>query len=175
MRNYKAQLFVTAFATIIALPMPVLAHSGGTDSSGCHTNRKTGDYHCHGGGTQRAPTPAPFFGSGQGAYENCTAARAAGAAPVYRGDPGMAPILIGTMTESATNKATAGGLCPGTGSAPGCRDRRGKPSPMVISGAGRRQSLSGLSFEMTIFLADILLGFKRGAVPFDHYKLAEFV
>ena len=40
MRNYKAQLFVTAFATIIALPMPVLAHSGGTDSSGCHTNRK---------------------------------------------------------------------------------------------------------------------------------------
>ena len=37
MRNYKAQLFVAAFATIIALPMPVLAHSGGTDSSGCHT------------------------------------------------------------------------------------------------------------------------------------------
>jgi len=36
-RNYKAQLFVAAFATIIALPMPVLAHSGGTDSSGCHT------------------------------------------------------------------------------------------------------------------------------------------
>ena len=92
-RSYKAQLFVAAFATIIALPMPVLAHSGGTDSSGCHTNRKTGDYHCHGGGTQRAPTPAPFFGGGQGAYENCTAARAAGAAPVYRGDPGYGPHL----------------------------------------------------------------------------------
>ena len=87
--------FVAAFATIIALPMPVLAHSGGTDSSGCHTNRKTGDYHCHGGGTQRAPAPAPapFFGGGQGAYENCTAARAAGAAPVYRGDPGYGPHL----------------------------------------------------------------------------------
>lgn len=27
-------------------------HSGGTDASGCHTNRKTGDYHCHGGGTR---------------------------------------------------------------------------------------------------------------------------
>ena len=65
MRNYKAQLFVAAFATIIALPMPVLAHSGGTDSSGCHTNRKTGDYHCHGGGTQRAPTPAHFSGVGK--------------------------------------------------------------------------------------------------------------
>lgn len=24
-----------------------LGHSGGTDSSGCHTNHKTGDYHCH--------------------------------------------------------------------------------------------------------------------------------
>lgn len=23
------------------------AHSGGTNSSGCHTNSKTGDYHCH--------------------------------------------------------------------------------------------------------------------------------
>ncbi|HEU5138281.1 MAG TPA: YHYH domain-containing protein [Steroidobacteraceae bacterium] len=31
-----------------------LPHSGGLDSSGCHTNRKTGDYHCH-----RAAMPAP--------------------------------------------------------------------------------------------------------------------
>ncbi|MWC20495.1 YHYH domain-containing protein, partial [Acinetobacter johnsonii] len=23
------------------------AHSGGTNSQGCHTNSKTGDYHCH--------------------------------------------------------------------------------------------------------------------------------
>ncbi|WP_419693570.1 YHYH domain-containing protein [Mesorhizobium muleiense] len=23
------------------------AHSGGTDSNGCHKNHKTGDYHCH--------------------------------------------------------------------------------------------------------------------------------
>ncbi|MBD1220474.1 YHYH domain-containing protein [Acinetobacter seifertii] len=23
------------------------AHSGGTNSSGCHTNSKTGQYHCH--------------------------------------------------------------------------------------------------------------------------------
>ncbi|MEE3649443.1 MULTISPECIES: YHYH domain-containing protein [unclassified Brenneria] len=23
------------------------AHSGGTDANGCHTNHKTGDYHCH--------------------------------------------------------------------------------------------------------------------------------
>lgn len=25
----------------------VLSHSGGTDRYGCHTNHKTGDYHCH--------------------------------------------------------------------------------------------------------------------------------
>lgn len=24
-----------------------LSHSGGTDKCGCHTNRKTGEYHCH--------------------------------------------------------------------------------------------------------------------------------
>lgn len=23
------------------------AHGGGTDKNGCHTNHKTGDYHCH--------------------------------------------------------------------------------------------------------------------------------
>ncbi|RZI80861.1 MAG: YHYH domain-containing protein [Rubrivivax sp.] len=23
------------------------AHSGGTDSSGCHNDRKSGGYHCH--------------------------------------------------------------------------------------------------------------------------------
>jgi endonuclease YncB( thermonuclease family) len=28
---------------------PVKAHSGGLDAQGCHTNRKTGDYHCHSG------------------------------------------------------------------------------------------------------------------------------
>ncbi|MFC1626425.1 YHYH domain-containing protein [Pseudomonadota bacterium] len=25
----------------------VVTHSGGTDAYGCHTNRKTGEYHCH--------------------------------------------------------------------------------------------------------------------------------
>jgi len=35
-------------ATAIALASTfALAHSGGTDSQGCHTNSKTGAYHCH--------------------------------------------------------------------------------------------------------------------------------
>lgn len=29
-----------------------LAHGGGLDKSGCHTNRKTGEYHCHRAGVQ---------------------------------------------------------------------------------------------------------------------------
>ncbi len=29
-------------------------HSGGTNAEGCHTNRKTGDYHCH---NSKAPQP----------------------------------------------------------------------------------------------------------------------
>ncbi|MGT2490306.1 YHYH domain-containing protein [Cupriavidus basilensis] len=28
----------------------VYAHGGGLDATGCHINRKTGDYHCHRGG-----------------------------------------------------------------------------------------------------------------------------
>lgn len=32
-----------------------VAHGGGLDKNGCHTNRKTGDYHCHGA---PATTPA---------------------------------------------------------------------------------------------------------------------
>lgn len=37
---------------MVILSTPVFAHSGRTDGSGCHTNRKTGDYHCHGGGSK---------------------------------------------------------------------------------------------------------------------------
>jgi len=28
-------------------PEKSVAHSGGTDKCGCHTNRSTGEYHCH--------------------------------------------------------------------------------------------------------------------------------
>ncbi|WP_312568739.1 excalibur calcium-binding domain-containing protein [Comamonas sp.] len=83
------------------------AHGGGLNAEGCHTNRKTGDYHCH-----RASSHAPTVNSRSlaatapskksrptttdvrmGAFANCAAARAAGAAPVYRGDPGYGPHL----------------------------------------------------------------------------------
>lgn len=70
---------------------PLQAHGGGLNSEGCHNNRKIGDYHCH-----RASSPGGPSGGGSGmrgstgggAFRNCDAARAAGAAPVRRGDPG---------------------------------------------------------------------------------------
>jgi hypothetical protein len=73
-----------------------LAHPGGLNAEGCHNNRKTGDYHCHGGGaSKRAAAPRQSFLSAPsgGAFRNCTEARAAGAAPVRRGAPGYGPHL----------------------------------------------------------------------------------
>ena len=74
-----------------------LAHPGGLNREGCHNNRRTGDYHCHGGGApapQRQERRQSLFDVGQsGAFRNCTEARAAGAAPVYRGQPGYGPHL----------------------------------------------------------------------------------
>jgi len=38
-----------AFIFMISMGMVsnAVAHSGGTDANGCHTNQKTGKYHCH--------------------------------------------------------------------------------------------------------------------------------
>jgi pyruvate/2-oxoglutarate dehydrogenase complex dihydrolipoamide acyltransferase (E2) component len=44
-----ACLIATCLVTTAAF-----AHGGGLDKNGCHTNKKTGDYHCHG-----APAAAP--------------------------------------------------------------------------------------------------------------------
>lgn len=41
---------------LAVFPTTLFAHGGGLDRNGCHTNRKTGDYHCHGGAS---PAPAP--------------------------------------------------------------------------------------------------------------------
>lgn len=43
-----------AFAIPGATITDSVAHSGGTNANGCHTNRKTGDYHCH---TPKARAP----------------------------------------------------------------------------------------------------------------------
>ncbi|PBB57957.1 MULTISPECIES: YHYH domain-containing protein [Mesorhizobium] len=42
-------VILAAFAalTLTAFALGAHAHSGGTDSNGCHKNHQTGDYHCH--------------------------------------------------------------------------------------------------------------------------------
>jgi Excalibur calcium-binding domain len=44
-------------ALLFAIPALSAAHSGGTDKNGCHTNKKTGEYHCH--TPKQAPVRAP--------------------------------------------------------------------------------------------------------------------
>lgn len=41
--------FLLSFILILALAVPILAHPGGTDSSGGHEDRSTGEYHYHHG------------------------------------------------------------------------------------------------------------------------------
>jgi hypothetical protein len=41
-------MLLSLFAVVLTAG-PVLAHSGGLDSYGCHHNRKHGGYHCHRG------------------------------------------------------------------------------------------------------------------------------
>lgn len=100
--------FPITLCLALAVPAAVSAHSGGLNSEGCHNNRKTGDYHCHRGDhapsrsqrTSQYRNDTPRFNltprddvRPSGAFRNCNEARAAGAAPVRRGDPGYGPHL----------------------------------------------------------------------------------
>ena len=91
-----------AIVSTLLLPALALSHPGGLNAEGCHTNRKTGEYHCHRGngdsGTSSRTPRQSFAPATRGAarsrpFANCSEARAAGAAPVRRGDPGYAPKL----------------------------------------------------------------------------------
>lgn len=83
-------------AAVFLVATSAAAHPGGLNAEGCHNNRKTGDYHCHRAPSspahEKRPEPARFTSSGR-AYANCAAARAAGAAPVRRGELGYGPHL----------------------------------------------------------------------------------
>tara|TARA_R110000787_G_scaffold5442_1_gene19826 strand:+ start:7234 stop:7557 length:324 start_codon:yes stop_codon:yes gene_type:complete len=64
--------------------LPAGAHGGGLAADGCHNDRKNGGRHCHGA----TSGPVRAKSSGSDYYPNCAAARAAGAAPVRRGQRG---------------------------------------------------------------------------------------
>lgn len=44
---FKKFFYLNIFLILLAIPLIVFAHPGRTDANGCHTNKKTGDYHCH--------------------------------------------------------------------------------------------------------------------------------
>lgn len=48
---------------LLCMPMVAVAHSGRTDSSGCHHDRKHGGYHCHSGGSPRSSPSYSSSGS----------------------------------------------------------------------------------------------------------------
>ena len=99
---------ITMAFTAIALCFvgDVSAHGGRLNAEGCHHDRKRGGYHCHRGGgassrgdavstnglapSRIAPLRVPRDPS---VFANCAAARAAGTAPVRRGEPGYGPHL----------------------------------------------------------------------------------
>jgi hypothetical protein len=94
----RIAIVIALSASALLSTGPAFAHGGGLNAEGCHNNRKTGDYHCHrgksesGSSTSKSDSPRANLISAPprsgGAFANCTAARAAGAAPVRRGDPG---------------------------------------------------------------------------------------
>ena len=99
-RSHIPGVLIALALSTLAAPMTSSAHSGGLDRNGCHTNRKTGDYHCHRGApiAPRSIEPprnnlAPVPAGRNRTFANCAEARAAGAAPVRRGKPGYGPHL----------------------------------------------------------------------------------
>lgn len=95
---------VAALSAVMLLGSVAHAHPGGLNKEGCHNDRRNGGYHCHRAGasgtSHREParqsldgTPARVAPADRRAFRNCDEARAAGAAPVRRGDPGYGPHL----------------------------------------------------------------------------------
>jgi len=59
MRHGKRVLAVVGVMLGLAATRVAWAHPGRTNGSGCHNNRRTGDYHCHGGGGYSGGWSAP--------------------------------------------------------------------------------------------------------------------
>ena len=89
MRRSSLGVIVSVPLALMTQAIAAFAHPGGLNAEGCHNNRKTGGYHCHRDG---ASTPARALSAvssvSRREFANCAQARAAGAAPVRRGDPG---------------------------------------------------------------------------------------
>lgn len=67
---------------------PAQAHGGGLNAQGCHTNKKTGDYHCHRNTRATQPMQRAQSINGRTYYASCAAARADGKRNIRRGQAG---------------------------------------------------------------------------------------
>ena len=101
-----------ALTTSVALFVSVgaSAHGGVLNADGCHTNRKTGDYHCHRAPARPTPAQAPAPQAALSPSDTLPAANSASAtarsatAPVcYTGPRG------GTYTLKKSGKKNYGG------------------------------------------------------------------
>lgn len=83
----------------------VYAHGGGLDADGCHTNRKTGEYHCHrGGGRTAAGSMASPSSAGVRSANSFVSTRSAPSGQTcYTGPRG------GTYTITASGRKNYGG------------------------------------------------------------------
>ena len=87
-RTFLTLLALAGAAATLPWAGPAIAHPGGLNGEGCHNNRKTGGYHCHRSGRASQPVATAQSTDGRVYYANCAAVRAAGKAPLRRGDPG---------------------------------------------------------------------------------------
>lgn len=51
--------FALCILLSLLFPITTYPHSGGTNADGCHTNRKTGEYHCHSKKSKSSPRKSP--------------------------------------------------------------------------------------------------------------------
>lgn len=101
MNGFKYALSVGA---LLGMPIVVSAHGGGLNADGCHTNRKTGDYHCHraSAAKQTQQLAAQQALAAQPTKSTSTTATSSGAT-CYVGPRG------GTYTITASGKKNYGG------------------------------------------------------------------
>lgn len=89
MENWEDEKVRGLAILTLMISAPVFAHGGGLNAEGCHNDRKNGGYHCH-RAPSRPPTPRALMSMPEAgsSFPNCTAARAAGAAPIRVGQRG---------------------------------------------------------------------------------------
>mgnify|MGYP001265537424 CR=1 FL=1 len=58
MKITNLQILFFSFTIVLLFSFSLFAHSGRTNSAGCHNVTKTGGYHCHNGGTSSPSSPS---------------------------------------------------------------------------------------------------------------------